>query len=47
MALGEDRHYKRGIQVLVNWVVIVSGVNSRQKPIKCRSQITDVGVDQV
>lgn len=41
MALSEDRHYKRVIQMLVNWVVIVSGVNSQQKSSKSRSQIAD------
>lgn len=47
MALSKDRHYKRVILILVNWVVIVSGVNSHQKPSKSRSQITDVRVDQI
>lgn len=47
MAFSEDRHSKRVIQILVNWVVTVSGVNSHQKPNKSRSQVADVRVDQI
>lgn len=47
MVFSEDRHHKRVTQILVNWVVTVSGVNSHQKPSKSRSQVTDVRVDQI